>query len=79
MNPHNYGHLTFDKEAKNIQWERTAFLTNGAGLTGGQHAEKCKLKYLSIAGGIARWLKPLWKSVWQFLRKLDIVLPEDSG
>jgi hypothetical protein len=21
-------------------------------------------------------LQPLWKSVWQFLRKLDIVLPE---
>jgi hypothetical protein len=24
-------------------------------------------------------VKPLWKSVWQFLRKLDIVLPEDPG
>jgi hypothetical protein len=23
-------------------------------------------------------VQPLWKSVWQFLRKLDIVLPEDS-
>jgi hypothetical protein len=23
--------------------------------------------------------KPLWKSVWQFLRKLDIVLPEDPA
>jgi hypothetical protein len=22
-------------------------------------------------------VQPLWKSVWQFLRKLDIVLPED--
>jgi hypothetical protein len=22
-------------------------------------------------------VKPLWKSVWQLLRKLDIVLPED--
>jgi hypothetical protein len=22
-------------------------------------------------------IQPLWKSVWQFLRKLDIVLPED--
>jgi hypothetical protein len=21
--------------------------------------------------------KPLWKSVWRFLRKLDIILPED--
>jgi hypothetical protein len=24
-------------------------------------------------------VQPLWKSVWQFFRKLDIVLPEDSG
>jgi hypothetical protein len=23
--------------------------------------------------------QPLWKSVWQFLRKLDIVLPEDPA
>ena len=22
-------------------------------------------------------VQPLWKSVWEFLRKLDIVLPED--
>jgi hypothetical protein len=27
--------------------------------------EECKL------------VQPLWKSVWRFLRKLDIVLPED--
>ena len=24
-------------------------------------------------------IQPLWKSVWQFLRKMDIVLPEDPG
>ena len=29
--------------------------------------EECKL------------VQPLWKSVWQFLRKLDIVLPEDPA
>jgi hypothetical protein len=23
--------------------------------------------------------KPLWKSVWRFLRKLDIIIPKDSG
>jgi hypothetical protein len=29
MNPHTYGHLIFDKEAKTIQWGRkTAFSTN---------------------------------------------------
>jgi hypothetical protein len=24
-------------------------------------------------------IQPLWKSVWQFFRKLDIVLPEDPA
>jgi hypothetical protein len=24
-------------------------------------------------------VQPLWKSVWQFLRKLDIVIPEDPA
>jgi hypothetical protein len=26
-----------------------------------------------------RLVQPLWKSVWQFLRKLDIVLPQDPA
>ena len=43
MNPHTYGHLIFDKGAKTIQWKKTAFSTNGAGLTGGYHVEECKL------------------------------------
>jgi hypothetical protein len=33
----------------------------------------------SIARVIARLLRPFWKSVWWFLRKLDIVLPEDPA
>jgi len=32
----------------------------------------------SIVGGIASWCDH-WKSVWRFLRKLDIVLPEDPA
>ena len=36
-------------------------------------------KHSSIAGGIASLYNPLWKSVWQFLRKLDIVLLEDPA
>jgi hypothetical protein len=35
-----------------------------------------KEEHSSIVGGI---VQPLWKSVWQFLRKLDIVLPEDPA
>ena len=42
MNPHNYGHLIFDKGTKTIQWKK-AFSANGAGSTGGQHVEECEL------------------------------------
>jgi hypothetical protein len=38
-----------------------------------------KEEHSSIVGGIESWLKPLWKSVWWFLRKLDIVLPENPA
>jgi hypothetical protein len=41
MNPHTYGHLIFDKEAKTIQWKK-AFSTNGAGSTVSYHVEECK-------------------------------------
>lgn len=30
-----------------------------------------KLEYLYIAGENFRWLQPPWKTVWQFLRKLE--------
>jgi hypothetical protein len=43
VNPQTYGHLILDKGVKTIQWgKKTAFLTNGAGLTAGQHEEECK-------------------------------------
>jgi hypothetical protein len=38
-----------------------------------------KEEYSSIAGEIASFYKPLWKSVWRFLRKLDIGLSEDPA
>ena len=43
MNPHTHGHLIFDKGAENIQWEKMAFTTNGAGSIEGLHAEECEL------------------------------------
>jgi hypothetical protein len=44
MNPHTYGHLIFDKRAKNHSVEKkTAFSTNDAGSTGCYHVEECKL------------------------------------
>jgi hypothetical protein len=50
MNPHTYGHLIFDKELKPSSGKKTAFSTNGAGTTGGQHVEECELihSYLPI-------------------------------
>jgi hypothetical protein len=41
MNPHTYGCLIFDKGAKDIQWKKEHFLTNGAVSTGDQHIEEC--------------------------------------
>jgi hypothetical protein len=41
MNPHTYGHMIFDKGAKNIQWKKGEFSTNGIGTTGGYHVEEC--------------------------------------
>jgi hypothetical protein len=35
-----------------------------------------KEEYSPSVGRIASWYKPLWKSFWWFLRKLDLVLPE---
>jgi hypothetical protein len=40
MNPHTYGHLIFDKEAKSSSGKKTAFSTNGAGSTGSYHVEE---------------------------------------
>ena len=38
-----------------------------------------KEEHFSIAGGISSWYNHSAKSVWWFLRKLDIVLPEDPA
>jgi hypothetical protein len=43
----------------------------------GENVEK--EEHSCIVGGIASLLLPLWKSVWQFLKKSDIVLPEDPA
>ena len=38
-----------------------------------------KEEHSSIVGGDCKLVQPLWKSVWWFLRKLDIELPEDPA
>jgi hypothetical protein len=50
MNAQTYGHLILTKGAKTISGKKIAFSTNGAGSTGGQHVEECKLtpSYLLI-------------------------------
>jgi hypothetical protein len=40
IKPYTYGHLIFDKEAKNIQWKKKASPINGAGLTGSWEVQK---------------------------------------
>ena len=47
MNPHTYGHLIFDKEVGGGGRE-TAFSTNGAGSTDGQHVQECKLIHSNL-------------------------------
>jgi hypothetical protein len=42
----------------------------------GEDVEKGKLLH---CWWDCKFVQPLWKSVWQFLRKLDIVLPEDPA
>jgi hypothetical protein len=36
-----------------------------------------KEEHSSIVCGITSFVQSVWKSVWWFLRNLDIVLPED--
>jgi hypothetical protein len=38
-----------------------------------------KEEHSSIVGGNASLYKSLWKSVWRFLRKLNIILQEDPA
>jgi hypothetical protein len=38
-----------------------------------------KEKHSSTPGWNCKLVQPLWKSVWIFLRKLDIILPEDPA
>jgi hypothetical protein len=45
MDPHTYGHLIFVKEAKTIQWKKTVFSMNGAGLTDCYHVAECELSH----------------------------------
>ena len=46
--------------------------------TAGVGEDVKKEEHSSTAGGVAM-VQPLWKSVWQFLRKLGTSLPEDPA
>lgn len=45
INPHTYGHLIFDKQARNMPWENDSIFNKFAGQTGGLNVEDCKLIY----------------------------------
>ena len=40
ISPHSYGHLSFYKGGKNIQWAKTVSSINGAGKTGQPHVKQ---------------------------------------
>ena len=40
INPHTYGYIIFDKEGKNIQWEKIVSSISGTGRTGQPHAKE---------------------------------------
>jgi hypothetical protein len=48
INPHIYGHLIFDKEAKPSSVKRKASLTNGSSLTGRLSVEESKLIHIYL-------------------------------
>ena len=40
IDPHTCGYLIFDKEAKNVQWDKIVSSISGAGKTGQLHVEE---------------------------------------
>ena len=42
INPHTYGYVVFDKEAKSTCWKKKPSSTNGNGQTGRIHWGECK-------------------------------------
>ena len=40
INPCTYGYLNFDKEAKNVQWDKIVSSISGAGKTGQLHVKE---------------------------------------
>ena len=57
INSHAYGHLIFDKEARNTHWKKKASSTNGAGQTRYLHVEECKQIHIYHPN---KELKPKW-------------------
>jgi hypothetical protein len=44
MYSHTYGYLIFDKDGKTVPW-KISYFTNGAGLSGSQQDEECRLTH----------------------------------
>ena len=58
VNPHTNGHLIFDEESRNIQWQNKAPSTNSAGQTGHQHVEECTQIHIYLLNKIQIQVDP---------------------
>ena len=56
------------------EWLRSKSLQT---INAGEGAEKTEPSY--AVGGNAQKVQPLWRSVWRFLKKLEIELPYDPA
>ena len=85
MNPHTYGHLIFDKEAKTIHWgkkKKTAFSTNGAGSTFLSPYTKLKSKWiknLHIKPDTLKLIEKKLGNILEHIRTREIFLSRNTN
>jgi hypothetical protein len=67
------------KETLTFHPHQSEWLRSKAHVTADAGEDMEKEEHSSIAGGNCKLVQPLWKLIWWFLRKLDIVQLEDPA